>query len=204
MIWLMLLRGKKIIFQLGISTWAMMFFFCFSTPFSLSEEIYRWTDEKGVVHFTDDISNVPHPYQKRVDKIDVTGELSKGTEKQTDLAPVPRTAPKKTRPPVKEKPDRVSEHLMDIDKKIEEKRKIQREISKLEEEMRQAEERIRFLEKDEEENYPLIQPFHSGRRFNPVEPHHHQEKVRLSNRIKFIKDEIATLEKRLSEIQRSL
>jgi hypothetical protein len=32
-----------------------------------AEEIYRWTDEKGVVHFTDDPSLIPEKYQEQIE-----------------------------------------------------------------------------------------------------------------------------------------
>lgn len=42
-------------------------------PFSADAQIYRWTDEEGVVHFTDDPSNVPAKYweEERVKKEEV-------------------------------------------------------------------------------------------------------------------------------------
>jgi hypothetical protein len=33
-----------------------------------SQEIYQWVDEKGTVHFTDDVSQVPEKYQDQVKK----------------------------------------------------------------------------------------------------------------------------------------
>jgi hypothetical protein len=38
-------------------------------------EIYRWTDEKGVVYFTDDFSKVPPQYQKQFEKREVKEEV---------------------------------------------------------------------------------------------------------------------------------
>ncbi len=57
--------------RLGIGTWVILFCLSFSIPFSFPGEIYRWTDEKGVVHFTDDISNVPDRYRNQVDKEEI-------------------------------------------------------------------------------------------------------------------------------------
>ena len=34
----------------------------------LGQEIYQWVDEKGTVHFTDDISLVPEKFQDQVKK----------------------------------------------------------------------------------------------------------------------------------------
>ncbi len=70
--------------------------------------------------------------------------------------------------------------------------------------MQTAYERIKQLEKDEQENYPLMQPYGAGRKFVPVETPHYREKLKLTNRIKDIKQEISTLEQRLSDIKRTL
>ena len=37
-----------------------------------SAEVYKWTDEKQVVHFTDDITQIPEKYQKNIEKIGIT------------------------------------------------------------------------------------------------------------------------------------
>jgi predicted nucleic acid-binding Zn-ribbon protein len=37
-------------------------------PMVLGQEIYQWVDEKGTVHFTDDISLVPEKFQDQVKK----------------------------------------------------------------------------------------------------------------------------------------
>src|SRR4030042_1411815 len=39
-----------------------------SSPLAFGQEIYQWVDEKGTVHFTDDISQVPERYQDQVEK----------------------------------------------------------------------------------------------------------------------------------------
>ena len=193
-------------FRLGIGTWVFLFCLSFSTPVLFSGEIYRWTDEKGVFHFTDDISNVPARYRTQVDRREVTEEVSRETEKQIVPEGGLEVSPEKTKPPVKqgEKPDRVREYLRAIDEKIEEKRTIEKRISRQEEEMKAAQERIKQLEKEEEENYPLVQPHRCRRRFVALESPYYREKVTLANRIKSIKEEIATLEERRSNIRRGL
>ena len=193
-------------FRLGVGAWAILFCLSFSIPFSFSGEIHRWTDEKGVVHFTDDISNVPAQYRNQVDKREVTEEILREVERQIVPGPGRGVSTETTKPPVKpeEKPDRVKEYLKTIEEKIEAKRTIEKKISMLEEERKAAEEQIKKLEKDEEENYPTMQPQRSRGRFTPIETHHYQEKVKLTNRIKSIKEEIATLEERLSNIRRGL
>ncbi len=34
-------------------------------------QVYRWVDEKGVVHFTDDFMNIPEKYRPKMDKVGV-------------------------------------------------------------------------------------------------------------------------------------
>jgi hypothetical protein len=43
-------------------------FFLFLTEFSFAE-VYKWVDEKGVVHFTDDIIQVPEKYRSEVERL---------------------------------------------------------------------------------------------------------------------------------------
>lgn len=35
---------------------------------AMGQEVYRWVDEKGTVHFTDDLGQVPEKYQKKIQK----------------------------------------------------------------------------------------------------------------------------------------
>jgi hypothetical protein len=49
-----------------------------------------------------------------------------------------------------------------------------------------------------------MQPYGSGRKFVAVESPHYREKVKLTNRIKEIKQELTFLEQRLEDIKRSL
>lgn len=37
-------------------------------------QIYKWSDDKGVVHFTDDVTKIPDQYRSKTDKIGVTEE----------------------------------------------------------------------------------------------------------------------------------
>lgn len=64
---------------------------------AFGQEIYRWVDEKGTVHFADDLSLVPEKYQDQVQKkkppkepspTPSTGELTRPTtDTQTPPAP---------------------------------------------------------------------------------------------------------------------
>ena len=196
-----MLRPGWIKWALGLCVW-------FSTAFLFSGEIYRWTDEKGGIHFTDDPSNIPARYRDQVGIRKATEEVPREPGDRTDSGPKPEGPAGETKSPEgqADSPDRVGEYLKTIDQKIEEKRRIEKKISELEEEKKAAEDRIKWLEKDEEQNHPSMQPYRdrSRRGFVPVESYHYREKLKLTNRIKFIQEEIATLVGKLSVIKRSL
>ena len=60
---------------------------------SLGQEIYQWVDEKGTVHFTDDVSQIPEKYQDQV------------TKKKTPPKPAPSPSIKLDRDRVPPEPD---------------------------------------------------------------------------------------------------
>jgi hypothetical protein len=39
-----------------------------------SAQVYKWVDEKGVVHFTDDMLQVPEKYRPKTEKMEILGE----------------------------------------------------------------------------------------------------------------------------------
>ncbi len=55
------------------------------------QEIYQWVDEKGTVHFTDDVGQIPEKYQDQV------------KEKKTPEEPAPSPSPS-IRPPQSKAP----------------------------------------------------------------------------------------------------
>jgi len=177
---------------------AILFFGLFlMTPHLSSEEIYRWTDEKGTIHFTDDVSKIPEEFRRETEGIDVTGERvqENGEIRESGES---RESGKRI--------DRVKDYLETIDKRIEAKKRIERKISELEEEMRLSEERLRWIEDYERENYLYYIPFKDARtgKLVPVGSPYHGEKVRLKRRIESIKSELKPLQEKLSEIKRSL
>jgi DNA repair exonuclease SbcCD ATPase subunit len=109
----------------------------------------------------------------------------------------------KTKQPVKRegRPDGVMGYLNTRDKKLEEMRTIEERISNLEEEMKATEDLIKKVEKEEWDNHPS---FRSKYGSVPVKSPHYREKAKLADEIKAIKEEIATLERRLSEIKKNL
>jgi hypothetical protein len=192
--------------RLTIKTWIILFCLISPTAFSFSEEIYHWTDDKGSVHFTDDISNIPAPYQNQVRKRDMTRGISNETLEQTVSGPASAMPAQKTKQPAKQEgsPGRVMGTLNTRDKKLEEQKAIEKRISTLEGEMKATEELIKKVEKEEQDNHPSVQRFPSKDRPAPVKTPHYREKMKLADEIKAIQEEIATLERRLSEIKKGL
>jgi hypothetical protein len=160
------------------------------SPF-FAGEIYRWTDQQGTVHFTDDSSKIPEDYSNRTEKIDAPE------------APTPEVQDTEV-PPSHE--DRVKKYLQEIDQKIAMKRKLEKRASELEEGLRLAEERVREIEAYEREYYYYFIPFRDPKtgNFVPVGSPYYDEKVKLERRIKAIKEELISLREAISKIQRSL
>ncbi len=119
--------------------------------FSFAGEIYRWIDDKGVVHFTDDLSQIPAQYQNQFEKRKLGEEVSGTDEKPT----VPRhgqgAATEASKPSVKPeaKPDRTKEDVEAYERKIESMKAIEKRIMSLEEELRAAEKRVKEINENE-------------------------------------------------------
>jgi len=47
----------------AISIAALIIIALLMTPFSVSAQVYKWIDDKGDVHFTDDYSSIPEKYR---------------------------------------------------------------------------------------------------------------------------------------------
>jgi hypothetical protein len=190
-------RGAKTM-ALRLFLVAIFFFGLFLiTPYLSSEEVYRWTDEKGTIHFTDDFSKIPEKFRGEAEGIDLTDERGQG-DGQTRESGKSEELGKRT--------DRVRGYLETIHKKIEAKKKIEKQISELEEEMRLSEERLKWIEDYERENYLFYIPFKDVKtgKLVPVGSPYHEEKVRLTRRIQSIKSDLRPLQEKLSEINRSL
>jgi hypothetical protein len=197
--------GLGNMFRRESGIWAILLWLFFLPLFSFAGEIYRWIDEKGVVHFTDDLSQIPAQYQNQFEKRKVGEEVSGTDEKPM----VPRhgqgVATESSNPSVKPqaKPDRTKEDLEEYERKIEAKKAIEKRISTLEEEMRVAEERVKQLKEKEEYSHPVTRYRNRVRDRVPLEEPP-SEKDRLLVRIMNIKKQIAALEEQVSEIKRGL
>jgi len=63
-----------------ISAWAIGLLMI---PFLIHAEVYKWIDDKGTIHFTDDYSNIPSSYQEQL-KIEIWRGIQ---EEETPLEP---------------------------------------------------------------------------------------------------------------------
>jgi len=156
-----------------------------------SGEIYRWTDEKGTVHFTDDASKMPGQYSDQAERIEVREEIPKKVENIDNR---------------QERPDRVKDYLENIEKKIEMKRSMEKKISELEEEIRLSEDYLKRIEEYEREDYLYYQPFKDRRtgKWVPVASPLYEEKRRLRAKIEALHIEIKRIQENLSLLMRSL
>ena len=172
---------------------------CFSVdiPFLFSEEVYRWTDEKGTTHFTDDVSTIPEKHRREAEEKKVIVEVGKeGAAKEDKII----------KESGKSGEDRVRKYLEETDQKIEAKRRIEKHISELEDEMKLSTERLKWIENYERENYYYYMPYRNSKTGTvaPVASPYYDEKVRLTKRIESIKSEIKALQAEVSSILKSL
>jgi peptidoglycan hydrolase CwlO-like protein len=171
--------------------WIILFTVFFQIPYTFSGEVYRWTDEKGTIHFTDDVSKIPKPYSDQAERIEVQEETLKEVEKIGKP---------------EERPDRVKDYLENIEKKIEMKKSMEKKISELEEELKLSEERLKRIEEYEREDYFYYQPFKDPRtgKWVPVASPYYEEKRRLKAKIDAIQAEIKRIQEKISQLMRSL
>jgi chaperonin cofactor prefoldin len=157
---------------------------------SISQQMYRWTDDKGTVHFTDDPSKIPDRYSD-----------------QTKTIEAPETPPARAEPPVKpgNNDDRVKKYLDNYDRKIAEKRELEKKAASLEEELRYCEARLKEIDQLERQDFNYYTSFRQpGGHFVPVGSPYYDEKVKLEKRVQEIKPELESLHEKISQIRRSL
>jgi len=171
--------------------WTILITIFLHIPHSFSGEVYRWTDEKGTIHFTDDVSKIPKPYSDQAERIEVQEETLKEVEKIGKP---------------EERPDRVKDYLENIEKKIEMKKSMEKKISELEEELKLSEESLKRIEEYEREDYFYYQPFKDPRtgKWVPVASPYYEEKRRLKAKIDAIQAEIKRVQEKISQLMRSL
>jgi hypothetical protein len=187
-------KGAKEMAVRFFLTASLLFSLFLTTRYLSSEEVYRWTDEKGTIHFTDDVSKIPEKFQGKAEGVDVTGE---GGQEDREIKESVKSG---------EESDRVKNYLEKMDQKIEAKRRIEKKISDLEDERRLLEERLKWIEDYEKENYLYYIPYRDRKtgRLVPVASPYYDEKVRLEKRIESIQSEIRALQEEVSNILKSL
>jgi DNA repair exonuclease SbcCD ATPase subunit len=171
--------------------WIIFLIFLFYTSFSFSEEVYRWIDEKGTVHLTDEASKIPERYLGQAERIKMPEEILKASERENK--PVERS-------------EWLKRYLEDLEKKIEVKKELEKRVIELEEELRLTEKRLNSVEEIEKLNYLYYQPFKDPKtgKWVPVVSPYHEEKRWLKNKIESIRTEMVLIEERLLEIKRGL
>jgi hypothetical protein len=50
---------------------AISIILCFTIPCIVQADVYKWVDEKGTLHFTDDESTIPDKYREQAEKVDL-------------------------------------------------------------------------------------------------------------------------------------
>ncbi len=183
----------RVLVKLSRPYWVAVGILLLGSPPLFSANVYHWTDEKGTVHFTDDVAKVPLQYRNRVKTSEFPEVPSKGDEERVE-------------PEEDESSERVRRYLEEIEKKIEMKKGLEWSISKLEEERSVCEDRIQEIEKYEREYFNYYQPVKDPKtgRWVPIGSPYYDEKRRLTKRVEAIKKELAVLEEKLLEVNRSL
>ena len=70
-----------------------------SFSLTLGQEVYRWVDEKGTVHFTDDLGQVPEKYREKIQK----------EKPPKEPTPSPPTSPPSIEPPKRTEAEKEAE-----------------------------------------------------------------------------------------------
>jgi hypothetical protein len=172
--------------------WSIIFIFFFHISFSFGGEVYRWRDEKGTIHFTDDPSKIPQSDRDQV-------------EKKKNVEEPLKTETGTVKPEQEESAHRVKKYLDIIEEKIEQKKKLEKRIAELEEELSFCEGRLKKIEESEKER---PQPFYTyyDKRTKKwiVTSSYYEEKISLQERMKFLQEELIPLKKKLSETTQGL
>jgi chromosome segregation ATPase len=56
-----------------MKTLTLILLFLFTATLSYAQ-VYKWVDEKGIVHFTDDITQIPERYRRTLEEVEVKEE----------------------------------------------------------------------------------------------------------------------------------
>lgn len=77
------LGGRMMVTRKATKAWALMaaLIFLFMDCPVYAKELYKWVDEKGTVHFSEDESSVPEKYRKQLEKKSLEEEAKPPEEK---------------------------------------------------------------------------------------------------------------------------
>ena len=73
-------------------------------PFLVRAEVYKWIDDKGDVHFTDNYSNIPEKYRPVAETQRFPQDPKDTSPSSVQKKPTPTLAPKLSEPPAQKKP----------------------------------------------------------------------------------------------------
>jgi chromosome segregation ATPase len=62
-----------------MKTLTLILLFLFTATLSYAQ-VYKWVDEKGIVHFTDDTTQIPEKYRQAIEEVEVKDEKTETKE----------------------------------------------------------------------------------------------------------------------------
>ena len=63
-----------------MKTLTLILLFLFTATLSYAQ-VYKWVDEKGIVHFTDDVTQIPEKYRQAIEEVEVQEQKTETKEK---------------------------------------------------------------------------------------------------------------------------
>ena len=106
----------------------LIIIFIFSSSYlSLADTVYKWTDKKGTVHFTDEKDSIPEKHQKKVKKIKFQSKVKKNSNK----LPVIESESNKNKPKKKKTSYKPKWQIEESKLKAEWKEKVSKKIDHL-------------------------------------------------------------------------
>jgi chromosome segregation ATPase len=73
-----------------MKTFTFLLLFLFAVPLSYAQ-VYKWVDEKGIVHFTDDITQIPEKYRRVIEEREATEEKIDTKKEEPQATPKKQT-----------------------------------------------------------------------------------------------------------------
>jgi archaellum component FlaC len=75
----------------------IVIFLIFMAASLAQAEVYKWLDEKGIVHFTDDITQIPEKYRRTIKEVEVGEEKLTETKEEGEVQQKKEAEPYKDR-----------------------------------------------------------------------------------------------------------